>query len=156
LPAELLCLRHGGSPTECFLDLADATSDDVFRGLEELVTLGVVESVGQDYVFTHAELREVLARSIEPARRRQLHARWADWLLARTPLDDDSQLEAGRHLVHTERALLGADLLAKIGPALIERRVAMSSAIPAVELALELYEQHGVRCATASACVRSS
>jgi hypothetical protein len=86
---------------------------------------------------------EALARSIEPARQNELHTRWADWLLARSPLDDDSQLEAGRHLVHTERALLGADLLAKIGPALVERRVAMTSAIPAIERALELYEQHG-------------
>jgi tetratricopeptide (TPR) repeat protein len=98
-------------------------------------------------VFVQRELREAIARSIDPGRRQELHARWADWLLARAASDEaaaiDGQLEAGWHLVHTERALQGADLLAKVGPELVQRRVAMMTAIPAIERALELYELHG-------------
>jgi len=56
---------------------------------------------------------------------------------------------AGRHLVHAQRALQGADLLAKIGPALVDRRVAMMTAIPAIERASSCTSSSAGRCATA-------
>ena len=141
--AELLSLRRGGADIESFLGLVGEPDDSVFRALDELVRAGVFESAGSEYAFAQQGLRSALARSLSSDRSQELHTRWADWLLARSPLDEDSQLEAGWHLVHTERALLGADLLAKVGPALFARRESMAAAIPAIERALELYEHYG-------------
>ncbi|MET0387148.1 MAG: protein kinase, partial [Polyangiales bacterium] len=143
LLAEILCVRRGGAVVECFLDLAGVSSAVVFRALDELVRAGVFESAGDEYAFVQQELRDALARTLPPSRSQELHERWADWLLAGGSVGEDRQLEAGWHLVHTERALAGADLLAKVGPALVGRRVSMAAAIPAIERALVLYERHG-------------
>ena len=43
--------------------------------------------------------------------------------------------------MHTEEELRGAQLLAKIGPELVERRASMAAAVPALERALEVYER---------------
>ncbi|HTU62273.1 MAG TPA: hypothetical protein VMF89_27630, partial [Polyangiales bacterium] len=62
-------------------------------------------------------------------------------LLAGKP-SPEAQLEAGWHLVHTTEELRGADLLAKIAPSWVERRVSMAVAVPALERALEIYTRH--------------
>jgi hypothetical protein len=146
--AELLCVRRGGATAETCLAAGAADSESVFDALDELVQRGVLESAGDEYVFAQEALRSTLQRSLAPERVRALHRRWADVLLAEQAPSVDVELEAGWHLVHTEDELRGADLLARVGPLLIERGLAMASAIPAVEKALEVYERHGRPLAT--------
>jgi hypothetical protein len=141
--AELLCVRRGGATAETCLAAGAAASQQVFAALDELVRKGVLESAGDEYVFAQEALRSTLQRSLAPERVRVLHRRWADVLLAEKVPSVDVELEAGWHLVHTEDELRGADLLARVGPLLIDRGLAMASAIPAVEKALEVYERHG-------------
>ena len=135
---ELLCVSRAAASAERILDLAQRPPAAVFGALEELVRAGVLESAGDEYAFAQDALRESLLESLPPERRRQLHAAWAERLLA-----SDKQLEAGWHLVHTDDALRGADILAKIAPGLVERRIDMAIAVPALERALEVYERHG-------------
>ena len=139
--AEILSVSRVGASAERILDLAKQPANVVFRALEELVRAGILESAGEEYAFAQHELRKALCRALPPQRLRELHGLWAERLLAETPTRD-SQLEAGWHLVHTEHELQGADLLAKLGPELVERRIGMASAVPALERALEVYERH--------------
>jgi hypothetical protein len=141
--AELLCVRRGGATTEICLSAGAAAPEAVFAALDELVRKGLLESAGHEYEFAQDVLRKTLQRSLAPERVRALHRRWAEVLLADAEPSVDVQLEAGWHLVHTEDELRGADLLARVGPELIDQGLAMATAIPAVEKALEVYERHG-------------
>jgi hypothetical protein len=138
--AELCCVRRGGVAAEVCLELVKSPAEEVFRALEELVRAGVLESAGGEYVFAQATLRKGLQRSLSPDRSRELHQRWAERLLAQRPRSLDTELEAGWHLVHTNEQLRGADLLARVGPVLVNRRVGMAAAIPAIEKALAVYK----------------
>ena len=140
--AELLSVSRAGTSAERILDLAQQPAAAAFGALEELVRAGVLEAAGDQYVFAQDALRESVSASLDPLRRRELHAAWAERLLQGSP-DRDEQLEAGWHLIHTAQELRGAQLLAKIGPELIERRANMASAVPALERALEVYERRG-------------
>lgn len=142
--AELLSVRRGGASAEQLLLLAvPRAPDSVFRALEELVRAGVLESAGDEYAFVQDALRTELGRVLTPHRRQELHKRWAGYLLALPRPDRDAQLEAGWHLVHTDEELRGAQLLAKVAPELVDQRVSMKTAVPALERALEVYERHG-------------
>ncbi|HKP57246.1 MAG TPA: protein kinase [Polyangiales bacterium] len=140
--AELCCVRRGGVSAEHCLALVAEPADQVFRALEELVRAGVLETAGSEYVFAQETLRKALQRSLSAERSQELHARWADRLLAERPSSLDTRLEAGWHLVHTRDELRGADLLAKVGPELVNKRVGLATAIPAIEKALAVYERH--------------
>ncbi|HET8932633.1 MAG TPA: AAA family ATPase, partial [Polyangiales bacterium] len=139
--AQLLCVSRAGASAERILELARDSPTSLFGALEELVRAGVLESAGDAYVFAQDALRESLLNTLDPERRRELHTAWAERLLAGTP-DRDDQLEAGWHLVHTSDELRGADILASIAPELVERRVNMAVAVPALERALEIYTRH--------------
>lgn len=141
--AELLSVRRGGVTTEMCLAAGAAAPHQVFLALDELVGQGVLESAGHDFVFAQETLRETLQRSLTPERAREMHRRWAEVLPAGPDDSLDVQLETGWHLVHTEDALRGADILARVGPILVDQGVAMASAIPAIEEALAVYERHG-------------
>jgi hypothetical protein len=141
--AELCCVRRGGVSAEDCLELAQAPAEEVFRALEELVRAGVLESAGREYVFAQPTLRKAMQRSLSPERSQELHRDWAEQLLAQRSISLDTQLEAGWHLIHTEEELRGADILARVGPELVNRRVGMAAAIPAIEKALAVYETHG-------------
>jgi hypothetical protein len=139
---EILSVARGGASAATLIELAARPAEAVIAALEELVGSGILESAGDDYVLAQAAMSKAVAGTLEPARRRELHARWAERLLA-TRADRDGQLEAGWHLVHTDQELAGADLLAKFGPDMVENRVSMAAAVPAVERALSIYERHG-------------
>ncbi|HKU43951.1 MAG TPA: hypothetical protein VJR89_37580, partial [Polyangiales bacterium] len=139
--AELCCVRRGGVSAEHCLALVKEPAEQVFRALEELVRAGVLESAGGEYVFAQEMLRKALQRSLSPERSQELHARWAERLLAQRPATQDTRLEAGWHLVHTREELRGADLLARIGPELVQKRIGLAAAIPALEKALDVYER---------------
>jgi hypothetical protein len=141
--AALCCVRRGGVSAEVCLELVNAPAEEVFRALEELVRAGVLESAGGEYVFAQAALRKALQRSLPADRSQQLHRRWAERLLTQRPMSLDIELEAGWHLVHTAEELRGADLLARVGPELVNRRVGLAAAIPAIEKALAVYREHG-------------
>jgi tetratricopeptide (TPR) repeat protein len=139
--AELLCVSRSGASAERILELARLPHASVFGALEELVRAGVLESAGDEYAFAQDAVREKLSESLAPERSRALHTAWAARLLAGRPARAE-QLEAGWHLVHTDDALRGADILAEIAPNLVERRIGMAVAVPALERALEVYERH--------------
>ena len=140
--AEQLCVRRGGASAELCLTMSPPPAESVFAALDELVRNGVLESAGNEYVFAQEALRNSIEHNLTPARRREVHRRWADVLLA-GPMahDPDVQLEAGWHLVHTDDELAGADLLARIGPVFVDDGLSMAAAIPALEKALEVYER---------------
>ncbi|HKP61630.1 MAG TPA: protein kinase [Polyangiales bacterium] len=139
---ELLCIRRRGASTEQLLELAAPLSGPrVFHALEELVRVGVLESAGVEYAFAQEALRAELSRSLPQSRSQQLHQRWAQYLLSHGA-NDDSRLEAGWHLVNTPDELAGAKLLVQVAPELVERRVNLAAAVPALERALEVYERH--------------
>jgi serine/threonine protein kinase/tetratricopeptide (TPR) repeat protein len=139
---ELMCVRRRGASPEQLLELAAPLSNErVFRALEELVRVGVLESAGFEYAFVQEALRAELSRSLSQDRSHALHRRWADYLLALEPTDE-VRLEAGWHLVNTPDELGGAKLLAQVAPELVERRVNMAAAVPALERALDVYERH--------------
>lgn len=141
--AELLCVRRGGASTERLLALSvPRLPNAVFRALEELVRLGILESAGDEYAFAQEPLRVQLTQALTPARRQELHERWAKHLLIQRDQDDSTRLEAGWHLVHTPDELRGAALLAKVAPELVERRESMATAVPALERALEVFDRH--------------
>lgn len=138
---EILSIARGGASVETLVELAAQPASAVISALEELVRAAALVSAGAQYVFAQDALRKAVARGLDPMRRQQLHDRWAEYLLSARP-DRDGQLEAGWHLVHTSQELRGADLLAKHGPDMVERRVSMAAAVPAIERALEIYERH--------------
>lgn len=140
--AEILCVSRGGASAETLIELAQRPTASVISALEELVSARILESAGHGYAFAQGALSKAVLRGLDPARRQQLHARWAERLLA-TRSDRDSQLEAGWHLVHTDQELRGADLLAKLAPDMVEHRVSMGAAIPAIERVLSIYERNG-------------
>ena len=139
--AELLCVSRAGATAECILELSRQPPAELLHALEELVRRGVLESAGNTYVFAQDALRESLLESLAPERRQELHKAWAERLLSGKP-SPEAQLEAGWHLVHTAQELRGADILAKIAPGWVERRVNMAVAVPALESALEIYTRH--------------
>lgn len=145
--AETLCVSRAGASMEQLLQLVPLPEAEVFNALEELVRAGVLQSAGDEYVFVQTALRNQLLESLGTERRKALHKRWADQLLEGAPERDD-QLEAGWHLTHTDDDLRGAALLAKIAPALIEQRLSMASAVPAIERALSIFERTGHALAT--------
>jgi serine/threonine protein kinase len=145
---EVLCVRRRGASAEQLIDLAKPlATEQVLHSLEELVRAGVIESAGYEYAFVQEALRAELARTLTTDRSHELHRRWAEYLLARNPTQDE-RLEAGWHLVHTPEDLRGAELLVDVAPRLVEQRQSMATAIPAVERALEVYERHGKSLST--------
>jgi hypothetical protein len=140
--AEGLSLRrHGGATADQCLQLSGQPPAAVFQALDELVRAAILESSARDYVFAQDALRKALADTLDPERRQELHARWAELLLAQAPLTRELRLEAGWHLLHTPDELKGAELLAQVGPQLVEDRMSMAWAIPAIERALEVFER---------------
>jgi tetratricopeptide (TPR) repeat protein len=143
--AELLSVRRGGANAELCLAASKVTAAVVFAALDELVSGGVLESAGDEYAFAQDDVRKALQHSLPPERSQALHRSWAQALQARRHGDEDLdlQLEIGWHLVHTDAEMEGADLLARVGPQLLDQGVAMAVASTAVEKALALYEKHG-------------
>lgn len=129
-------------------------TEDTLAALEELVQHGVLVSQREAYRFAQEAMGSAIRQKLSPERERELHARLADALLSQATSSSraeprastqaiERQLEAGWHLVHTDRAMLGADLLARVTPPLIESGMAYTGAVAAAEKALSVYEQHG-------------
>jgi len=140
--AELLSVSRTGATAERILELTGKPPALIFGALDELVRAGILESAGNAYAFAQEALRESLRDALAPDHRRSLHAAWAERLLADKP-DADAQLEAGLHLTHTDEELRGADILARVAPDMVERRVNMVVAVPALERVLDIYARHG-------------
>ncbi|MEY4575998.1 MAG: hypothetical protein RL701_701, partial [Pseudomonadota bacterium] len=139
--AELLTIRRGGVSAELCLSLGGASPATTFAALEELVRAGVLESAGTDYEFGQDAVRKALEQRLSPERREQLHQRWAEALLADSAHDMRARLEAGWHLIHTQLEARGADMLAEVAPVFVDQGMALDTAIPALEKALEVCER---------------
>ncbi|HET8934732.1 MAG TPA: AAA family ATPase [Polyangiales bacterium] len=140
--AELLSVSRMGASAERILELANKPPALIFGALDELVRAGILESAGSAYAFAQDAMHESLRDALDPEQRKTLHAAWAERLLA-SDRSADAQLEAGLHLAHTHDELRGADIMARVAPDMVERRLNMAAAVPALERALEIYARHG-------------
>lgn len=131
---------HGGTiPIETCFALADRPdASDVFAGIDGLVHEGVLVGDGTSYQFAHDAHREALLRTLEPDRKRALHLRAGNVLLAQ-PTASGRELEIGWHLLHGGDAARGAELLAGAGKGLFKTG-AFADAIGPLEAALPVFE----------------
>ncbi len=139
--SELVATVRGSAPLELCLSTSSLSTEETLAALEELVQQGVLVSVRSAYLFAQEAMGNAIRQKLSTARSQELHARLAQGLLSRETQDVEQQLEAGWHLVHTDNALAGADLLANVTPSLIESGMAHVGAIEAGEKALAVYEQ---------------
>jgi tetratricopeptide (TPR) repeat protein len=140
---DLLSIRRGGVTPELCLAASKQSASDTFGAMDELVRAGVLESAGNEYVFTQEAMRLAIEQRIEGQRICELHARWAETLLADPSADLAMRLEAGWHLIHTPEEGRGADLLSEVAPQFVDRGVSLATAIPALERALAVSERLG-------------
>jgi hypothetical protein len=141
--AELMSVRRGGLSLDLAAEASGTPLGALVAAFDELAREGIIEVAGDDYVFAQQAMREATRRTFGPEREAELHGRLARGLLAGAGAPDDARLEAGWHLVHTPDELRGADLLAELGPRLVEDGLNVATAIPAIEKALAVYELRG-------------
>ncbi len=102
-------------------DIAGRTEGETLDGLEELVaTRVVVEADGDGFVFGHERLQQYVYESMNAVRRRLLHGRAADALMAPTASSLDAAViaghleAAGRTESAAEQYLIAADAAAAL------------------------------------------
>lgn len=130
----------GGTPTRMLLvSVSGAAHSEADEMLRSLVELRLFEPVEDDrWRFRHELLREVAAELVPPTRRRTLHGRAADALLAGGVGDTDWPLVAS-HLHLAERYLEAAaayeeaSASARSRGALVEARSHLTDAIGAID-----------------------
>ncbi len=139
--AQLIATCRSSVPLERCLAASEGSNEDTLLALEELVRHGVLVTARGEYAFAQEAMRNAVRITLDSAREKQLHAQLARSLLASPTPDLEHRLEAGWHLVHTDDAQKGADLLAQVTPPLIESGLAYAGAMAAAEKALEVYER---------------
>lgn len=77
--------------------VASADQEALFEPLEEVTRAGLLAERGLDYAFRHALVREVIYASISEARRRDLHERVAQQLVAGASGSDEEPVEEIAH-----------------------------------------------------------
>lgn len=102
-------------------DVAGRTEGETLDALDELVRAGViVEAEGDDFVFGHERLQQYAYESMSAVRRRLLHGRAADSLMAPTSTSLDAGViaehlvAAGRTQEAAEQHLVAADAAAAL------------------------------------------
>ncbi len=121
------------------LELSKHNEDAVLDAIDEAVAAGVLTSTGDvvadQYRFTHVKFGHVHAQSLNPRRRRRLHARIAELLEARP---DDSPGAVAVHWYHageTDRAAHAALRAAEHALAVHDYDDALTHAVMAAETA---------------------
>jgi len=142
--AEALSVRRGNLSLPLCMRLAD--EDDaqlLFVNLDELVAKGVLVSGGSGYHFGQDALRQVLLRQIPDKRAQRLHLRLGKALLQQESKEPQERIEAGYNLILGGDELHGAKVVAVTARRLPTRSVGTTQALPAVEAALQVFEQLG-------------
>ena len=131
---------YGGvfSLDEVALVAEETERSELFAALDELLYNDVLIGSGTTLQFRHDGLREALLRRLDDERRRLLHLRVANALLAAGAIEGAGQVEIGWHLVRGGERRRGADLLARGGRNLYESQC-LPDAIAPLEEALQIY-----------------
>jgi tetratricopeptide (TPR) repeat protein len=141
---DLLATCRGGASLELCLSAWPGATEELFSGMQELVSRGILVGSGSSYVFAQEALRSSVRGGLSEERQRAQHGLLAPAYLKLARAGPLEQLEAAWHLVHTERELEGAELLYRVTPALTESGITSQDAIRGLEKALEVFERRGV------------
>jgi tetratricopeptide (TPR) repeat protein len=138
-----MAIGRGSVPLEYSVALSDLNEEDILPALDQLIQEGLVVVHGDGYSFVQEGMRTTILDAAKDERRQLLHKRYANMLLESDGLNPERELEAGFHLIDGGETMRGADILARLGPELSKESVTMGEAIPAMETALEKFEQAG-------------
>ncbi|MCP4600632.1 MAG: protein kinase [Proteobacteria bacterium] len=140
--AETLSVHRGETSLElCVAVAEDKEEKKTLSNISELIADGVLVSSGDGYRFSQETLREALLMELDDERRRELHLRVGEALLASGTERSEEIIEAGWHVLRGGDQSRGADLLAGAARSLAIQGDAMAAAAPALEAALEVYER---------------
>ncbi len=133
---------HGGDLTlELVILLADTRDENaVFAALDRLAYEEVLIFNGETWRFRHDGLREALLRGLDDDRRRALHRKVGEALLAVPNHRAERDAEIGWHLLSGGDRERGARLLEAAGRALYDAQ-SFSDCIPPLEAALEVLDE---------------
>jgi hypothetical protein len=137
--AGALCVREGAAPLTLVSAVAPGSRDDLFGHLEELVRKGVLESSGEGHGFVHEAMRGLLLDQLSAQEREGAHRTLGQALLVNAAEGSPTQLEGAWHLMRGGDDLRGARIVAA---AMRVRKPISRNALPAVEEALRVLEQH--------------
>ncbi|HZN93593.1 MAG TPA: hypothetical protein VFB81_12865, partial [Myxococcales bacterium] len=140
--AEALSVHRGDLPLELCVQVSGLeTEQQVFLAIDELVLKEVLAEVGGRVRFLHGGFREALLRSIPENRRRALHRRVGEALLA-APGAADRDGEIGWHLLEGGDEPRGAVRLERAGRRLYQAQ-SMKECIAPLEAAVRVHERLG-------------
>ncbi|HVE83016.1 MAG TPA: protein kinase, partial [Myxococcales bacterium] len=140
--AEALSVHQGELPLELCVHVSGLeTERQVFLALDELVRKEVLAEVGGRVRFLHGGFREALLRTIPENRRRALHRRVGEALLA-APGNADRDGEIGWHLLKGGDPARGAERLERAGRRLYGAQ-AMTECVAPLEAAISVYQRLG-------------
>src|SRR5690606_36515069 len=138
-----LSLHTGDLSLEmCAAVAQESEPDALFSDLDELVREEVLVGADDVYRFRHDGLREALARSVEPKRRRDLHLRIAYALGGPSVADDNVKEAVGFHLYYGGQLDEGAQLLHEAAEAHFAA-AAFQDAIAPLQAAVDVYRTRG-------------
>jgi tetratricopeptide (TPR) repeat protein/tRNA A-37 threonylcarbamoyl transferase component Bud32 len=100
---------------KCLALVENATEQEVFAALDELVSEQVLSVDKNQYRFAQQSLREAVLQQMDDARRRRLHLHAAEALLASAQLGIGLRIEAAWHLMRAGEEGRGADLMVSAG-----------------------------------------
>lgn len=141
--AEALAVHRGALPLLSCLALAQKLAIEApYDALDALTREGVLRVSGNSYHFAHDAVREHVLAAVSDARRRELHRMLGALLAVGENREDvNASLDAGWHLLHGGEEQRGAALLADAGLRLTYSSDEMSSAVPALRAALDVYRR---------------
>lgn len=131
---------YGGEFTldQVALVAEESEGDELFAAIDQLLYNDVLIGSGSALQFRHDGLREALLRRLDDDRRRLLHMRVANALLAAGAIEGAGEVEVGWHFVRGGERRRGAELLARGGRHLYESQC-LPDAIAPLEEALQIY-----------------
>jgi hypothetical protein len=139
---EHLSLCRKGASLELCLSATGLPRAEAFGAVEELVRGGVLIGAGHTYLFAQASVGHAVRDAIDRERLPEMHGALARALLTTDDPSSQVQLEAGYHLLHTEREVEGARLLSQVCPPIIEAGIDCAAALEALEQAIAVLERY--------------
>jgi hypothetical protein len=130
---------------QCVALAEGRAQSETFAALDELVAEQILRTEGGNYRFSHSALREAVLSRMDETKRRSLHRRAADALLAADPTGVSARIEAARHLLDAGEDSRGAMIMSKLGWGLASAQDLNSGGDAALALfrAFEVFERQG-------------
>lgn len=107
IPYDLLAYIWGGEDQNAMQEL--------FKALEEVIRVRLLEEEGLDYSFRHALVQETIYASISRARRRILHKQVAERLIESASGEEVPVEQVARHYLGAEERMKGAKYMMRAG-----------------------------------------